>query len=270
MPVKSHIINSKFIIEKFRISETDGQVYTLNLVDLKLSRKGPAELGTEYGYYSDSTEKNLSDKYEGPMSQLFKRVIDNNEYDFVQTDCNLIGDFLVALYARNPDILPKTYSKSIAKPLSIIINHSDILEMCERTNLRNLFFDNHYPMILINNTTVDFISSVYGCSVTYNIKSNKTNWFFPLTPKLAIQFINNDDWESLYNKCTHGEINEDQVETVKYFNTQIADALDLMLSKAIDKTHDIYYLFSNSNVELKRLKIKFKSERKQEKEGLQK
>lgn len=195
MAVESHIINSWFLIDKFRISHNDGQVFTLNLKDLKLSRKGPKELGTEFGYYNDDVEKYLSSKYEGPFSQLLNKIIDNNDYQLSQDDCDLIADFLVALYVRNPDILPKTYAKSIlAKTLNITITPSDIVRVCEKTNLRNIFFANHYPMIIVNNSSVDFISSIYGCTIAYNKNTGGTCWFLPLTPKLAIQFINNDDW----------------------------------------------------------------------------
>ena len=68
-------------------------------------------------------KKYLSDLYEGPLSKLLETLINNPYHDLSQYDCNLIGDFLVALYARDPDILPKTYKKTvIAKGLNIPIN----------------------------------------------------------------------------------------------------------------------------------------------------
>ena len=67
--------------------------------------------------------KYLSDLYEGPLSKLLETLINNPYHDLSQYDCNLIGDFLVALYARDPDMLPKTYKKTvIAKGLNIPIN----------------------------------------------------------------------------------------------------------------------------------------------------
>lgn len=263
MSVNSHIINSKFIMKQFKISSIDGQVHILDMTNLKLSRKGPGELGTEEGYYDDETEKYLSDLYEGPLSRLLEILINNPDYDLNQDDCNLIGDFLVALYARDPDILPKTYEKTvIAKGLNISINASDLVRTCERTNLRKEFFDDHFPMILINNSSVDFISSVYGCSVTVNVNSGQACWYLPLTPRLAIQFINNSDWEKIFNKVPHGEINEDQAKCVEHFNDQMADYVDLKVNDAIDASHDIYYLFSNREDELKRIKNRIKAERK--------
>ena len=263
MSINSHIINSKFIMKQFKISSTDGQVHILDMSNLKLSRKGPGELGTEEGYYDDETEKYLSDLYEGPLSRLLKILINNPDYDFNQDDCNLIGDFLVALYARDPDILPKTYEKTVvAKGLNIPINASDIVRTCENTRLRNMFFDDHFPMLLINNSSLDFISSVYGCSVTINKDSGQTCWYLPLTPRLAIQFIHNSDWERIFNEVTHGEINEDQVKCVEHFNDQMADYVDLKVSEAVDKSHDIYYLFSNKEDELKRIENRIKTERK--------
>ena len=263
MAVDSHIINSRFLIDQFRISPTDGQVFTLNLKNLKLSRKGPKELGVEFGYYDDDAEQYLSHEYEGPLSQLLHRIIDDNDYQLSQDERDLIADFLVVMYARNPDILPKTYAKSIlAKELNITITASDIVRICGNTNLRNLFFDDHCPMIIINNSSVGFVSSIYGCSITYNKITGKTCWLLPLTPRLAIQFINNDDWEKRYNKIPIGEINEEEAEYVRYFNNQIADSLDSALSSAIDDSHDIYYLFSNNDVELKRLKNKYKKKGK--------
>lgn len=250
-------------MKQFKISPKDGQVHILDMKNLKLSRKGPGELGTEEGYYDDTTEKYLSDLYEGPVSRLLDLLINNPDYDLKQDDCNLIGDFLVALYARDPDILPKTYEKTvIAKGLNISINASDIVKTCERTRLRNIFFDNHFPMILINNSSLDFISSVYGCCVTVNKDSGQSCWYLPLTPRLAIQFIHNSDWENIFNKTTHGEINDDQVKCIEHFNDQMADYVDLKVNEAIDDSHDIYYLFANKEDELKRIKQRIKSERK--------
>lgn len=263
MSVNSHIINSKFIMKQFKISSTDGQVHSLDMTNLKLSKKGPGELGTEEGYYDDETEKYLSDLYEGPLSKLLETLINNPYHDLSQYDCNLIGDFLVALYARDPDMLPKTYKKTvIAKGLNIPINASYLVRACEGTDLRKEFFDDHFPMILINNSPVDFISSVYGCSVTVNKNSGQKCWYLPLTPRLAIQFINKQDWEKIFKKVTHGEINEDQVKCVEHFNDQMADYVDLKVNDAIDDSHDIYYLFSNNEDELKRIKNRIKAERK--------
>lgn len=160
-------------------------------------------------------------------------------------------------------MLPKTYKKTvIAKGLNIPINASYLVRACEGTDLRKEFFDDHFPMILINNSPVDFISSVYGCSVTVNKNSGQTCWYLPLTPRLAIQFINKQDWEKIFKKVTHGEINEDQVKCVEHFNDQMADYVDLKVNDAIDDSHDIYYLFSNNEDELKRIKNRIKAERK--------
>lgn len=110
-------------MKQFKISSTDGQVHSLDMTNLKLSKKGLGELGTEEGYYDDETEKYLSDLYEGPLSKLLETLINNPYHDLSQYDCNLIGDFLVALYARDPDMLQKTYKKTvIAKGLNIPIN----------------------------------------------------------------------------------------------------------------------------------------------------
>lgn len=120
--INSHIQNSRFLINEFRISQTDGQVHILNLNDYTLSRKGPRELGTELGYFDDETEKYLSKEYEGPLSVLLTKIKEDNNYNISVSDANTIADFLVVLFARNPDILPKTYNQTvIAKGLGMIM-----------------------------------------------------------------------------------------------------------------------------------------------------
>lgn len=42
----------------------------------------------------------------------------------------------------------------------------------------------------------------------------------------------------------------------------MADYVDLKVNDAIDDSHDIYYLFSNKEDELKRIKNRIKAERK--------
>ena len=76
--INSHIQNSRFLINEFRISQTDGQVHILNLNDYTFSRKGPRELGTELRYFDDDTEKYLSTKYEGPLSVLLSKIKADN------------------------------------------------------------------------------------------------------------------------------------------------------------------------------------------------
>lgn len=82
-------------MKQFKISSTDGQIHSLDMTNLILSKKGPGELETEEGYYDDETEKYLSDLYEGPLSKLLETLINNPYHDLSQYDCNLIGIFLL-------------------------------------------------------------------------------------------------------------------------------------------------------------------------------
>ena len=203
--INSHIQNSRFLINEFRISQTDGQVHILNLNDYTLSRKGPRELG----YFDDETEKYLSKEYEGPLSVLLKKIKEDNNYNITISDANTIADFLVLLFARNPDILSKTYNQTvIAKGLGITITPSNIVQICKRTDLKNKFFDDHYPVILINNTSTNFISSIKGCAFVMNKETKKTTWYLPLTPKIGIFFVNNEDWKEMFNNATHIDLND--------------------------------------------------------------
>lgn len=255
--INSHIQNSRFLINEFRISQTDGQVHILNLKDYTFSRKGPRELGTELGYFDDDTEKHLSMKYEGPLSVLLSKIKADNNYNITVDDANTIADFLVVLFARNPDILPKTYNQTvIAKGLGITINPSNIVQICEKTDLRNKFFDDHYPAILINNTSINFISSIKGCAFAMNKETKKTTWYLPLTPKLGIFFVNNEDWEKMFGKATHIDLNEK--ECIDYYNDLIAQCEIQDMNDALDDLHKNFYLFSSTKDELVAIKDKHK------------
>ncbi len=255
--INSHIQNSRFLINEFRISQTDGQVHILNLNDYTLSRKGPRELGTELGYFDDETEKYLSTKYEGPLSVLLSKIKADNNYNITVDDANTIADFLVVLFARNPDILPKTYNQTvIAKGLGITVTPSNIVQICERTDLRNKFFDDHYPAILVNNTSTNFISSIKGCAFVMNKETKKTTWYLPLTPKLGIFFVNNEDWEKMFGKATHIDLNEK--ECIDYYNDLIAQCEIQDMNDALDDLHKNFYLFSSTKDELLAIKDKYK------------
>jgi enolase len=89
-----------------------------------------------------------------------------------------------------------------------------------------------------------------------NKETKKTTWYLPLTPKLGIFFVNNDDWEKMFNKATHMDLNDK--ESIDYYNDLIAQCEIQDIKDAIDDQHKNFYLFSSTKDELITIKDKYK------------
>lgn len=89
-----------------------------------------------------------------------------------------------------------------------------------------------------------------------NKETKKTTWCLPLTPKLGIFFVNNDDWEKMFNKATHMDLNDK--ESIDYYNDLIAQCEIQDIKDAIDDQHKNFYLFSSTKDELITIKDKYK------------
>lgn len=73
-----------------------------------------------------------------------------------------------------------------------------------------------------------------------------SNWWFPVTPTIAIHYVDEDVFHGLYKDSSCAVINEDDC-VINYNN--------LMTESAIKEKND--YIFSNIDDELIRLKEKY-------------
>lgn len=249
--VDSHVQNSRTIIKNFRKSVEDGNTYALNLKTWNIDeKKGPSKIGIIYGYYNKDTEDFLSAKYETPVGNVIKILQGWEE----EKTCGLltneqqidIARFLTMLMVREPSMIDKTEAKTvIAKELGIKPTPSEFVHMLEKTNLVNIFFANHYPVCIFNEANKKFVSSIKGFCVWLSVNGS-LNWWFPVTPTIAIQYVGEDVFHNLYNGSSCAVINEDKI-VINYNN--------LMIESAIKEGNE--YIFSSVDDELIRLKEKY-------------
>lgn len=249
--IDSHVQNSRTIIKNFKKSEEDGNTCALDLTTWKIDEKrGPSKIGIIYGYFNKETELFLSSKYETPIGNAVKRIKEfesNNTIELLTASEILdIKRYLAMLMVREPSLIEKTVAKTIiAKELGIKPTPSEFVKLLEQTTLVDTFFDNHYPVIVFNKTNTSFISSIKGFYVWKSI-FNDLNWWFPVTPTLAIHFVDKGVFEQLYKHNNGAEIVEDIV-VIEHNNKMIESAMN----------DGNKYVFSNKSEELERLIKKY-------------
>lgn len=158
-----------------------------------------------------------------------------------------IKRFLTMLMIREPSLIDKTVEKTIiAKELGVKPTPSKFVKMLEHTNLVDKFFENHYPVIIFNKTSKPYISSIRGFCV-WQSTFNKLNWWFPVTPTLAIHFVDSGVFSKLYKQSSGAEMPDEK--SVEFYNEKIIES-------AIEQGNK--YVFSNTRDELERLLNKYK------------
>ena len=216
MGIDSHVQLSRLVIKEFKISETNGNTYVLDIPNNSIYEKGPSRIGIIKSYYDKSTEKYLSDKYETPMGQIIKELKDWEITDSAnllnEQQIKVISEFLTVLFVREPSLIDKTVEKTIfAKALGIKPTPSKFVRLLEKTTLVADFFNNHYPVVAFNKNERKFISSINGFYVWKDI-FNDFNWWFPVTPTIAIHFVGNNFFEKVYECSSCIEVDAESVE----------------------------------------------------------
>lgn len=245
MKVDSHVQLPKSIINNFRISKENGNVYVLNLDTREIEEKGPKKIGIKYGHYNEMIEELLCKKYEHPLS-LIKNKLEKWNQDHAagmlsEEEIETIKSFLKMLICRDPQMIEDVYSGSVlAKFFGIKPSASDIVRYADKINLNNKYFADNYPVIIFNNTKVPFVTSISGVYL-WKSEFGGNNWWFPLTPIIAIHFVDKYVFEEMYNNSTCADLFcEDEV---KQMNKNI-----MLQDKSIFRI-----IISNDKNELERL-----------------
>lgn len=251
--IDSHVQNSRTIIKNFRKSDEDGNTYALNLKTWEIDdKKGPSKIGVIYGYYDSNTEEFLSSKYETPIGNIVKKLqgweAQNTVSSLTASEITDIGRFLTMLMAREPSMIDQAVAKTvIAKELGLKPTPSNFVHMLEKTDLVNTFFDLHYPVVVFNKTDKKFISSIKGFCAWKSVNET-ANWWFPVTPTIAIHYVGADVFKDLYKKSSAAVLTDEK--SIEGYN-------DMMMRAAIRENN--VYVFSNTDTELIRLKGAFES-----------
>lgn len=250
MSMKSHIKLSRLIIDNFRISKENGNVYALDLENGKVKERGPRMMGFQKGYFTEEAEELLNRKYETPIGKLIAKVEvwQNNLADATVTveDHMTMARFLMMLSLRDPKTLEQLRSnETLGKYLSSCKTPSDfIFFMDEKGRVDDLsksMFGKKRLGLAVNKTNTSFISSMDG-AIAKGKEAETSDWWFPVNPKLSFDFVSKATFEKRY-KGEHAGVIDDPL-TVQKFN-------DILFNSA--RRNKAQYVFSNDKIELERL-----------------
>ena len=249
MVIRSHIQNSKFIIKKFKISDSNGCVRVLSTLDGSISNKGPMELGTQDDYYDSDTEQYLSNNYESPFAAIVNHLLEceknNLSIILAGQDIETIKKFLVMLFVRKPSLLDESYNKTtIAKALGIKPSPSSFVRLLEKTSLVDDLLG-QLNFVAVYNKNVNnkkFVSSIRGFSV-FGCSKERMMWWLPISPDFGICFADKESFDNMFQNSHLVTIEEDKV--IEFFNDKLASA-------TVDCGETI--IFSSNDLELSRIK----------------
>ena len=249
MAIRSHVQNSKFIIKQFKISDSNGCVRALNILDGSISDKGPMEIGTQIDYYDSDTEQYLSNNYESPFALVVNKFL-NCEIDelsptFSENDIQSVKKFLIMLFIRKPSLLDESYDKTvIAKALGIKPSPSTFVRLLEQTNLVDELLGDLEIVAICNKNSNNkkFVSSIRGF-VAFGNSKKQIMWWLPISPDFGICFVDKTSFAEIFQNSSYVTIAED--EMVEFFNDKLAKA-------TIDCGETI--IFSSTDLELNRIK----------------
>lgn len=126
--MKSHKQLPKFIIKNFK--NGNGKVYYYDVNEDYIGESGPKVLGTQEGYYSDSTESKLNKLIETPFSSLLHEIktcfIDGIAIEIDKGKIDIAKKFLTCLmfrsdYAYKIFIYNSYFARLLPKKLSMIL-----------------------------------------------------------------------------------------------------------------------------------------------------
>ena len=252
MSIRSHVQNSKFIIKRFKISDSNGNVRALDLNDWTIKDKGPMETGTIEDYFDENAEQFLSQKYEGPVGKIVSNVIKANEngtsYTVSVGDIENLKKFLMMLFLRNPAILDSSYDKTVlAKQFGLKPTPSHFLDLIDIKipEFVARYLANLKTVLIFNKNTTGrvFVSSVKGFSVVGELEKNTAEWWLPVSPYFGIAFVDDNYYKEVFQSAHVVDLTDDSM--FDYLNRRIVDA-------TINDGGS--FVFSNTDLELEKIK----------------
>lgn len=190
--LNSHIQMPKLLLKNFQNRYNHLCYYDVSkqLIGTKGSAKS---INTEYGYYSENTEKYLEQQIETPFSNILKYLDEIGVADkkIVPVRTNItevIFDFMYSLVARSPSFHEMiNESDSFLSQLPKEEKRDYIIKTGINTSRENSIFSEYIVTFMFNKTDVPFVLSMNGI---YNYILNGNNVVnLPITPKIAICLI---------------------------------------------------------------------------------
>ena len=190
MAVNSHIQIPNCILKNFR-SPQSGKVFFLNLDTEHIGACGSANLGAEFGYYSDAMEEYLNAEIEAPISRLAAEVIsflaEKKEKLVLPISAEeSLKKYITAAMARSQFALDVFMRKSVtADFVDMQTNHDDLVLLSTLRGIHSSI-QGHKMMGIINCTTHQFVVP-RNCFYTVTRENSKTTWIIaPISPLFAL------------------------------------------------------------------------------------
>ena len=243
----SHVTINNEIIKNFFVSVSNRNLWSINLMNLRKSDKTSTKKFTIKHFYSSEIEEFLCENFESKMGCVISKLKKNWQIKLDENDEKIIKDFLIQLLNRNIDVI-----KGINESLGFEDYFSSLTPLIIENKIERNYFKDYKISIFFNNTDLSFISSTYGLGFAWPDGTIYENSFIiPISPKIIIQIYKNYDWLEI-NKLK--QINIDNICAIKYLNSCIASFAYSMYKNSNSKEFDIFYLFSNQENEIERIK----------------
>lgn len=261
MSVDSHIQIPNGVLKHFR--DSSGRVHYLDVTTGKMGLTSSKNLGTEYGYYSDTQELFLNKEIENPLTSLASKVrlFQQNgcgTLTLPQTEEVVLKKYITSAMARSRLSLDAFLAVSETAFLcSDQQNHDDLVyfSICRNNGIAEILED-HFLVILINKTEKNL---VVPRNCFYALSSQGMECIVaPISPQCALclfppEYAEQSHISKEYRLCV-----VENVEDVARMNQRA-----LMYEYMYNKT----FLASASQEELKEL-LAFRDEHEEELEAL--
>lgn len=186
----NHIQIPKFLIKNF--ASTDGKVFEYSLVDGIVYKRSPKKIGVEADYYCTEIEAALNNvvetKFASTINELVSEVKREKPLILSRLRRESIATFIFINFLRSNKTLVDTTEQLLTKDLS---NDNETHNHIMSIGLYNaehqilpFKIENFNIEIVINESTIPFITSRHGCCEIPPNKPTKT--FYPISPNLAL------------------------------------------------------------------------------------
>lgn len=191
-----HVQIPKSILKNFAYKAgKDGLVVDyLDFNDKKIKTEKIKKLDTITGYYSESFEKHLGEKFETPFGNISKKIKDFtinriSNLTLSKKETETVLEFFNNIFLRGQFALQKANEYSLT---SIIqpIGQEELI----RSTKQNLFVG-YWMNIIKNKTKIDFVIPRNCFYAKKSRISQKLHYIFPITPRAAIILIPNEEIE---------------------------------------------------------------------------
>lgn len=245
--INSHIQMPRLLLKRFHNQNKSFYYYDVNK-DI-IGTKGTAKsMNTEYGYYSEYTEKWLGENIETPFGEVLKYLETVNfDDEIIIINSNIepiIRHFIYSLISRDPEMLKKANTHSAYMQFYEAQYQHDYCALfgIEFAKEHEIYSD-YIVTFLINRTNVPFVLPICGA---YSYKFNKHNAInLPISPDIAIALIHNSYSDRVINK-------DGNIALFTVNNSEDIEKINL-LALLSQKKRKWGYVISTSENEIKRL-----------------